>query len=148
MTISTLAVSVIGTTSLDLTAANGYEINADGFGPGSKTFRRETATSPYVRGRFLIGAVPDVQTAVLNVWVGGSSATDLASKVSTLLAAFEQRSYTLQAVIDGVTYQWACETADSVIGTGGTFDAFDLGAFQQVVHLSIPRDPLPVAGPV
>lgn len=146
MTVSTVTVTVTGATSLALTAANGYEVNVEGLGPGPRTYRRETVTSPFVRGRFLIDAQLDSTTAPLSIWVGGNSAAQLSTRISALIAAFDQLTFTLTVVIDGETYEWACEPADSVVGDSGTFDFWDLGAFQQVVHLNIPRDPLPVAG--
>lgn len=148
MSVSTLTVSVVGTTSLALTYANGYEVNAEGLGPGPRTYRRETVTSPYVRGRFLVDRQLDTHDATLDVWVYGSGASQLATRIATLLTAFDQLTYNLQVVIDGVTYEWKCEPADAAVGNGGVFDFWDLGAFQQVVHLIIPRDPLPVAGPL
>lgn len=148
MTVSTLACSVIGTINLTLSAANGYEVNVEGFGPGPRTYKRETIGSPFTRGRWLIDAQLDTSTAPLTIWVGGSTAAEMWSRTDSLLEAFDQRDYIFQAVIDGVTFQWACEPADTSIGTDGVFDFWDLGAFQQVVHLQIPRDPVPVAGVV
>lgn len=146
MSVGSIAVDVIGTTSLSLTFANGYDI--DGIGPGAKSFRRNTVQSPYVPGRFITDIVADYQTAVLDVWVGGSSGSQLQTRVGTLLTAFEQFTYTLQVVIDGATYSWTCEPADSAVGQAGAFEEWDLGAFGQEVHLTIPRSPIPVAGPL
>lgn len=148
MTVSSLACSVIGTTSLTLSSANGYEVNLEGFGPGPRTYKRETISSPFTRGRWLIDAQLDQSLAPLSIWVGGSTASQLSSRLTSLLAVFDQLTYTFQAVIDGVTFQWACEPADVSLGSDGAFDFWDLGAFQQVVHMMIPRDPLPVAGAV
>ena len=148
MTLSTVSATVTGTITLALSSANGYEIDADGLGPGPRTYRRETAQSPFVRGRFLIDTQLDTMQAPVTIWVGGSTASQLNTRVAALLAAFDQLSYQLDVVIDGVTYSWLCEPADSTVGTGGVFDFWELGAFQQTVSLVIPRDPLPVAGSV
>src|SRR4051794_7570499 len=120
--VSTVTVTVTGTISLTLSAANGYEVNVEGLGPGPRTYRRETVTSPFVRGRFLIDAQLDSPTAPLSIWVGGSTAAQLSTRVAALIAAFDQLSYTLTVVIDGETYAWACEPADSTVGDAGAFD--------------------------
>lgn len=146
MTISTVTMDVIGTISLSLTPANGYELNAEGLGPGARTYRRDTITSPFCRGRWVIDAQLDTMSAPLSVLVMGDTAAQLEARLGTLLAAFDQRTYTLQVVIDGITHQWLCEPADSSLGTDGIFDFWDLAAYQQVVHLIVPRDPLPLAG--
>lgn len=145
---TTAVVDIIGTTSLSLTSANGYVVRSDGIAPGAKSMRRNTVTSPYVPGRFITDLVADFQTAELDVLVQGTSAADLRTKIGALLTAAEQYAYTLQVVIDGQTYSWMCEPADSTVGDSGAFVEADMDLFQQVVHLSIPRSPIPVAGPL
>ena len=146
MAISTVTVSVSGTIDLDLTYANGYELNADGLGPGTLTERREFVTGPFTRHRWLIDTQRDTSTAPLDVFVFGSTASSFNTRAAALIAAFKQFSYNLQVTIDGVLYEWVCEPADIAPGADGKLDFWDLGAFSQVFHLSIPRDPVPVNG--
>jgi hypothetical protein len=147
--ISTLSASITGTLSLTLSSANGYEVNLEGFGPGPRIQNKQLATSPWVPRAVPISQVLDGQQKYpLSVWVGGSTASQLSTRLADVVAAMEQVTFVFTAVIDGVTWSWNCYGADTMLGSSGEFDWWDLGAFQQVVHLIVPRDPLPVAGVV
>lgn len=144
--ISTLTAVVTGTAGLTLSHANGYDISLERFGPGPRTWRRETITSPFMSGRWLIDSQLDTSNAPMDVFVFGTTASQFATRTDALLDAFSQRTYNLQLTIDGVLYEWACEPADIAPGADGEFNIGDLAAFGQDFHLSIPRDPVPVNG--
>lgn len=148
----TLAVTVqdgsLGLTDLPLTRANGYRIVRDGLGPGARLWRRQTVESPYVHGRILVGQSLDAMVATLHVRVEGSSAAQLETRMGALLAAMEQPAYVLEVVVDGVTYQWQCECADSAVGDAGLFGMFEMAEFQQVLRFTVPRQPVPLDGPL
>lgn len=134
---------------LELNAAGSppaYRITSAGIGPGTMTWRRETVTSPLVAGRVLLSAVKDVQTVTLKVRVRATSYVELEQRINDLLAAFEQRSYSMRISYGGVTKAWTCEPADQAIGDQGVFVEGDLRGFQQVVTLMVPRSPVPIAG--
>lgn len=132
---------------LDLEVLGTYQIIRDSTGPGGVTWRRQTATSPYVHGRTLVNAVMDVGEASLGIRVIGSNMAVLHSRLMTLLAAFEQYSYDLTVVISGETWRWRCECADYVVGDSGLFQDFHFRSLQQEVRFTIPREPIPLSGP-
>lgn len=124
-----------------------YQIIRETLGPGSISWRRQTARSAYVHGEVLVGLVKDITVSTLGVRVLGSSAATLWSRMNTLLRAFEQYSYDLSVTLDGQTFTWRCQAADYAVGESGVFQDFHLRSLQQEVRFSIPRHPTPVAGP-
>lgn len=145
-----LTVTITGgdLSDLVLTRANGYLNLRGGLGPGARLWRRQTAESPFVDGRILIGRTLEMETATLQVLVVGSSSADLTAKMTSLLDRMEQPSFVLQVAIDGITYRWQCECADSAPGDAGAFDAVGLMQYQQALRFVIPRHPVPLAGPL
>lgn len=133
---------------LALTPANGYRNLRGGLGPGGRLWRRQTAESPFVHGRILVGQSLDTEIATLHVLVEASTSAELTTRMTALLERMEQPSYVLQVDIDGVTYRWQCECADSAIGDGGLFKALDLMRYQQALRFTVPRQPVPLDGPM
>lgn len=121
-----------------------YDImNQPGLDGGRVSWRRENAASPYVAGVTEIGSVKDDVLTSLVMRVTGASHSDVQTKVSTLISAFSQKTYTLTIGLDGTSWAWACRRADYAI-------SFDLPMrWQKVarVALSIPRSPVPTSGP-
>lgn len=144
-----LTVTITGGTlsDLSLTRANGYLNLRGGLGPGSRSFRRQTAQSPFVNGRILVGQSLDVEFAQLLVLVQAASSAQLVTRMSALLERMEQPSFVLQVVVDGITYRWQCECADSAPGDAGAFNATDLMVYRQALQFSVPRQPVPLDGP-
>lgn len=133
---------------LALIPANGYRNLRGGLGPGARVWRRQVAESPFVHGRILVGQSLDTEVATLHVLVEATSSAQLETRMADLLTRMEQPSYVLQVVIDGVTYRWQCECADSAPGDGGLFKALDLMRYQQALRFSVPRHPVPLDGPL
>lgn len=146
MTDLALAVTISGTAGLALTEAAGYQVVS--VGPGARSWRKETVTSPFVHGRAVVSQVLDAGSFPLLVRVKALTAATLASRITALLHAVEQVSYDTTVVIDGVTWTWRCETADTSIGEAGSLDPHGLRNLQQLVTCSIPRHPVPIAGPM
>lgn len=134
--------------ALHLVPANGYTIARDGISAGVRSWVKETVTSPFVHGRAVVGQRLDVMTALLTVRIRAASTAQLLSRYSSLVTAVEQRAWTLRLVMDGETTRWRCETADTSIGDSGVLDSVALMQHYQVVHLSIPRHPVAVTGPL
>lgn len=126
-----------------LTFANGYEIMGAGLGIGAKSFRRQTVESPYVSSRTLVGAVLDVVEGRLAVRVNGATHLELRTRINALVAAMEQRAFTLRINIEGNIDNYRCECADSAIGDGGTYDEMHAANLLQQVTFSFPHDPKP-----
>ena len=132
---------------LSIEVANQYRIMRSTLGPGAVSWRKQTATSPYVHGAILVGAVKDIGLATLGVRVMAPSDSTLWARVDTLVRAFEQFTYDLSVTIDGSTFTWRCQPADYSVGDSGVFQEFHLMSHQQEVRFTIPRHPTPVAGP-
>lgn len=115
-------------------------IVGDSFMPGGQTHRREFATSPYVPGRFLIGATRDMQEAVLRVELTASTGAALSTLVATTINAFTQYSYTLTWDFDGLTSVWECEAADWTPGEAGVLEDLDLSLHATQVVFLIPHN--------
>jgi hypothetical protein len=118
----------------------------DTFGPGAQVLRRETVTSPFVRGRFVIAATADSQDSQILLQICGSSGSDLSTRVGVVLDAFGQLSYTLTWNFDGITSAYFCEAADYTIGEGGRIEDIDMVFHTVPILLTIPHDPLPISG--
>lgn len=146
-----LVVTITGGTLSDLalTPANGYRNLRGGLGPGARLWRRQFAESPYVHGRITTG-LPTLEatTAPLHILVEAATSAELETRMAALLDRMEQPQYVLDVVIDGVTYSWQCECADSAPGDAGAFRATDLMRHQQALRFTVPRAPVPRAGPL
>lgn len=125
-----------------------YDVAIDDAGSlsaGTIAWRRLTAESAFTSGRTLIQAVKDTTSLALLITVTGADLATVQANVSTLLSAVWQTSYQLSLTLDsGATYTWNCEPADATVGFN---HSHVLGRACPVV-LSIPRDPIPVAGPI
>lgn len=131
----------LGLGNLAFTPANGYYIARSGFGPGEVTNRTSYVQSPYVIGQTLVHAVKDMQTSTLQVRVKGSSQSDMYTKMTTLCTAFEQFSYNLTIIINGVSFTYACDVANYTVGDGGNLDDLWLRSDTQMLAFEIPHKP-------
>lgn len=125
---------------------NGYSVFK--LGPGDASWRNETVESAYAHGHTLVSAVKDIQRAPLGVRVRGSSASQLDSRLDTLLDAFSQFVYYVGVITDGVTKVWQCDPADWTIGEAGEFNKYHMMAKIYEVSLIIPRQPVPTSGSI
>lgn len=133
--------------ALQLEAPGTYRVVSAG--PGATTWRRETVQSPFIHGEALIGAVKEQGSMNLKVRVYGTTDSNLASRVATLLAAFEQIEYTITFTVNSVAWgTWVCQPADYAPGASNDgLDPWGLRAKQQEYSFVIPRNPLQSAGP-
>lgn len=138
--------TVLALSDLQLWQPGTFTVLGDAFGPGAQVRRRETVTSPYVKGRTLLSAVDDVQLASLSIEVGSTSGSGLSTNIAVLLAAFSQSTFTMSAIWDDVAVSWTCEAADYAVGPAGVLQDHDLKFFTQVVALTVPRSPVAVSG--
>lgn len=140
-----IAVSIDGTHGLDFTEAAGYLPVA--LGPGAHAWVRQTITAPNLDDEYEVSRKRGPMSLTFVCLVGGASGPQLASRLLAAIEAVEQVTFHLTAVIDGVTWTWACRGADTSIGDAGSFDARRLANRQQLLTAVIPRSPKPVAGP-
>lgn len=130
----------------DLSLENPGSYRVVSAGPGSVSWRRRVAASPYCHGEALVSAVKEEVTQALVVRVYGSTAADLNTKTAALLRAFDQFDYRLSLTIDGVTSTWACQPANYSPMGRGELEPNLLRARMQAYALEIPRNPIPLIG--
>lgn len=130
----------------DLTVADAtYGLIADGFDLGSPAHRYEWVTSDWANGAVdSSGGAMDNGTLIVPWDVQGTSQSDLATKVTTLIAALRQSTFYFKVTLDSTDWKWRCYRADVTAGFSRTTD---LG-FMLPVTASIPRHPVPVSGPI
>lgn len=140
-------VTIDGDTDLTVDEANGYLVME--VGPGSRTWRRTTETSPFVHDEEEITRTLGPGTVRMVTLVVGSTVDQVNTRTAALIAVLEQITYDTRVFIDGVAKNgWHCRGADTVIGDGG-LDARRLAAGRksQVLTATIPRNPVPFLGP-
>lgn len=140
---ATVTRTELGLAALALQDAT-YGIIQDSLDLGQVAWRRELATSPFAAGALEVGAVQEQGSGSLLVKVTGSSHSDLQSKVSTLVSAFKQASYTLTVNFDATAYAWSCQRADYSL----TFDVPMRQRYIARVALTFPRSPIASSGPI
>lgn len=128
-------------TDLAFSPANGYYIARDGWGPGEVVHRTEYVASPYVIGQTLVHSVKDLQTSVLRVRVKGDTQAEMYTRLEALCEAFEQFSYDLTIIVNGVTYSYECNTANYSVGQGGNLEDLWLRSNTQMVSFEVPHKP-------
>lgn len=128
-------------------ATYNIQISRNGWGPGEASMRRITAQSPYYKGRYLVRAVEDHQTSILNLRVKGEDQENLYAAINELVAAFTQQSYDLTLNINGNIWVYEnCEPADYVLGDGGQIDDLMARSNTQNLSFSIPHFPVDSGG--
>lgn len=138
------AITITGTISRSSTPLN---LSQDGvrevvsLTEGGVTWRRTTVSGKYQPGRALLQAVRDTATDVLVLRVYGTTGTQLANRVTEVVTAFAQFSYTVTLVIDGVTRIIDCEPADIQVVGDDTRRKGLRFALMRELQISIPRDP-------
>jgi len=144
----TITVLSEGLDDFPITRDEGYRILRGGFGPGGRTWNRQTVESPFAHGRTMVGRTLAMSAAPLVVQCFADDSTILAARIDALVGVLERFEYELQVEVDGVTYRWLCEGADSVPGDGGAFVEYGLMQHFQTIAFSIPRHPIPLEGPL
>lgn len=150
-TIDVTGLAISGLTDLDINDYSAYEIVR--IGPGVTRWIRDWATAPDVHGAQEVSRRLDLSSIPLAVRVKGTTMAQLVTRAALLNAACSQAHYELTLGIEGSSITWACFAADigpsdsSGGSSDGTFDKYSLAAkYRQVYDLTIPRQPLAVAG--
>ena len=143
---STLSIS---RASLSLSAlvlpSSGFELGED-FSPGGVQWARATAESRFVDGGAVTAARRQMTSLGGTLRAVGTTPTSLQSNESVLLAALSQFAYTVTWSEVGsttATYTWTCQPAD--VAQVGFVD-YLRGMYVQEFAVTIPRQPVPVAG--
>jgi hypothetical protein len=119
----------------------GYYIDGAGLGDPLRQWRRGYAQSPWVDGKTLVSAVLDQGSLPLAVWVNGSSASTVKTRIDSLAAAVAQFTYTVTVTIGGSADVWTADPADWSLD-GQQWNGPALAAYWQRVNLAIPVYPI------
>lgn len=149
-----------GATTLTVPLFNGsgdpvFTLEAD-FSPGGLTWRRVTSTSPSIAGRVITGYVQDtpMMTGGIRCYGYGTNPeldlqTQIALVVSVLIQPTATWTYTHGVGATPAVYQWAqSEPGDCSLGQGDVIQDMEMANVMQVVRFSVPRNPIPLQGPI
>jgi|SRR6184192_3654342 len=143
----TLSVTVsrtgLGLSALEINDHLDYYIAPQFLGANAQ-WNRTQVTSPFLDGSVTTQRYRQTVNEQLGVEVLGASQADLQAKLSALLGAFFQDSFTITITVDGTAYAYACEAADYQVNWNGP----RFIAAQVQVVFSVPRSPAPVSGGV
>jgi hypothetical protein len=121
---------------LAVSVANGYDIASIEF--PERRWRRSVVEAEDVQGDVETQSVLSSATYQVVVRCKGSSSSNVETKLTNLLTAFENRVYLLEVTLDGVTKTWRANRADSVTSA----EKMVLHNFMREVTLRVPVQPL------
>lgn len=129
-----------GDASLDASSAS-----SNGVILGVSAFKYIWADSSYVAGKTLVLATPDNSTLDLKLVVSGTSQADAQTRVAEVIVAITQQlAFQVALTFDDATWAWNCYSGIYEIA----FNEMMFFANKIPLHVSMPRDPTPVSGPV
>lgn len=103
------------------------------------------ANSPFVAGQLPVLATPDNSTLNLRLVIDGESFADAQSKIAPIVVAITQQiEYTVSVTFDDAPYSWTCYTGDYEVA----FNQLHYYGYLVPMYLTLPRAPIPVAGPI
>jgi hypothetical protein len=135
----------LGLPDLDLNDHLNYYV-ADQFMGGQVTWNRNQVTSPFIDGAITTYRTKQMVTDTVNIEVLTTTYTGAMTSLRTLVQAFTQDTYNLQIGIGVSTaaLQYQCEAADYTMDwTNSRWVAKHLS-----ISFSVPRNPVPILGPV
>lgn len=117
-----------------------YWIASDGIGRPGIIIDRTYASARGYHGDVLVDARKQQSTLPLRVYVNGSSAAQVQTRLETLQTAVQQFAYTVTVTVDDAVTVWPCDMADF---PEWVYDSGQVKAGLQPVPLSIPVYPIP-----
>lgn len=113
-----------------------FELAADTFGTVSVTHRRSEATNPFIEGSYTVNSLRENMAVPLNVYVRGKDHAEFQAGIKQLAAAFDQSTFEVQRVVEGVVETWQCFASDYSINLQREFLHAKMGRLdaQLVVH--------------
>jgi len=101
-----------GTRWFELNDGARFKVEGSSFEETAQSYRRQTVESPYIGGRFVVNAVPDVVEETLVLWIYGQDQVDLDDNIELVVRLFSQFSYLLEMTYDTSKKRYECEMAD------------------------------------
>jgi hypothetical protein len=121
------------------------EASHSGVTPTISALKTVWADSPYVAGKQLVLATPDNATLDLRLIIDGTSMADMQAKIAPIIAAIRgQLSFQVTISFDAAVYTWNCWTGDYQVAMNQLW----MFGYLCPLYLTLPRSPIPIAGPV
>jgi len=89
-----------------------YELAADTFGSLSVTHRRQEAVNQFIEGTYTVNSLRENSQIPLSVYVRGATYAEFQAAYATLIEAFDQSTFEVRRVIEGVEVEWQCFSSD------------------------------------
>jgi hypothetical protein len=134
--------SQLGLANLSINDHSTYAIAGPAIMTGGVSWDRKQVNAPWVDGDITVARRRQNVQEALNVYVTGSSTSNMMGNVRTLRDAFIQDRYTLQITVGSEQQAWDCEAADYSV----LYDTAHVHALLVVVTFQIPRKPVPLVG--
>jgi hypothetical protein len=117
-----------------------------GIEPTQSVTKYITASSPYVPGSQVVLATPDNATLNLRLIIdGGGSFAGLEAQVAPIIQAIRgQLSFQVSVSFDAWVSTWACYSGDYLVAMNQLW----MFGYLCPMYLTLPRDPIPIAGPI
>lgn len=141
MTYSAYITGTGGTVQLD---GDPYLMDPLGIQPGTRTWKKYRAESPFVHGAFTIHATMENVQSEVTVWVFRPVGSAVWSYAAPLVRAFEARDFRIYQTVNGESMGWRGEYAEHRPNLSRT--AFDGRAIEW--KFTFERHPIPVSGGV
>jgi hypothetical protein len=116
-----------------------------GVTPAISALKTVWADSPYVAGKQLVLATPDNSTLDLRLIIDGDSMADMQAKIAPIVEAIRnQLSFQVSVTFDDAIYTWQCWTGDYEVAMNQLW----MFGYLCPLYLTLPRSPIPIAGPI
>lgn len=133
--------SSLGLGDLNIHDYLNYVVTNKIFG-GSVTWQRNQVSSPFVDGDVTVTRRRPNVSEAFSIHVHGEDHEELATNISTLIAAFTQDSFNLGVTVGNQTYQYQCEAADYQM----EWDQSKMHSTMATINFQLPRRPVAVSG--
>lgn len=110
-----------GTTAFTLNSPPAYQLEAATIEEAGTTWRKQEVSNPWVEGSYVVSAVRENIVTPVNVWVRGSTTSELQQRVLTLTTAVGKPRWTLAWALEGLGWTWTCQTSEYTIRTQREF---------------------------
>jgi hypothetical protein len=120
-----------------------YAVADAGIADATVTWEDDQVSSPFVEGTYITHGVRGMVAQQMSFRVRGTSQSDLQTNIAALLAAFSQKTFTVQLTLSGVNYAWACRRRSYSV----RFDRAMLFNTIAYIQVAFERFPTAISGP-
>ena len=118
--------------------AGGYELHAECFASRQVGQRKSEVTAEWYGGTYVWGSVPDQVAEDLVFYVSGATPYETATRLQTVVDAFESLSWQLVYRFGDLQETWQCTPADYSLESNQPL----MFATKVIVRARVPRNPV------